>query len=134
MLFRSRYLSGREMAVTVFDEHVWPVVEVSPKGELYDYKSKYTAGQTDYFCPAEIPTGSATKMQECATTVYAELGCRGLARVDFIFDDSGQGWLLELNSIPGMTDVSLAPLSAKASWIGFDQLLQMMVDSALSDQ
>lgn len=128
-----RYLSGREMTVTVFDEHIWPVVEVAPKAELYDYKSKYTAGQADYFCPADISEEVATKMQERARVVYTELGCRGLARVDFILDDSGQSWLLELNNIPGMTDVSLAPLSAKAAGISFDQLLQMMVESALRD-
>lgn len=128
-----RYLSGREMTVTVFDDRLWPVVEVAPKAELYDYKSKYTKGQTDYFCPADIPEDRAKKMQAYAREVYIELGCRGLARVDFILDDSGQSWLLELNSIPGMTEVSLAPLSAKAAGVSFEQLLQMMVESAMRD-
>lgn len=128
-----RYLSGREMTVTVFDDQLWPVVEVAPKAELYDYKSKYTAGQTDYFCPADIPGETAKKTQESASAIYTDLACRGLARVDFILDDSGQSWFLELNSIPGMTGVSLAPLSAKAAGISFDKLLQMMVDSALGN-
>ncbi|MFQ5608558.1 MAG: D-alanine--D-alanine ligase, partial [Candidatus Zixiibacteriota bacterium] len=99
---------------------------------LYDYHAKYTSGGSEYTSPAKIPEERSQELQRDSATIYRALGCSGLARVDFILDENGQRWFLELNTIPGLTELSLAPMSAAAAGVGFDQLLQMMADSALA--
>lgn len=125
-----RYCAGRELTVAVFGSEVWPIVEITPQSGLYDYHDKYTAGASDYHCPAEIPEPVADTLRANALRIYQAIGCRGLARVDFILDETGTGQFLEVNTLPGMTELSLAPMAAKAAGISFDQLLQKSVEAA----
>ena len=126
-----KYIPGRELTVTVFDGKAYPVVEIKPKSGLYDYEAKYTKGKSEYIAPAEIDVAVAKHLQDASVRLFEALGCIGLTRVDFILDPGGAFYCLEINTLPGMTALSLAPMAMKCEGIDFDQLVSMMVDSAL---
>jgi len=126
-----QYVPGRELTVAVLDGRSFPVVEIVPKAGLYDYEAKYSKGKSEYTCPAPIPATVADGVQRSAAKLFEIIGCAGLARVDFILDDDGRFYCLELNSVPGMTDLSLAPMAARADGIDFPQLIELLLESAL---
>lgn len=126
-----KYIQGRELTVTVFDGRSYPVVEIKPHGGLYDYESKYTSGKTDYEVPADIPDDLAHSLSLAAREVYRVVGASGLARVDFLASGS-EFFCLEINTLPGMTALSLSPMAMKAEGISFEQMIQMSLDSALN--
>jgi D-alanine-D-alanine ligase len=128
-----RFIPGRELTVTVFDGRAYPVIEIRPKSGLYDYEAKYTKGMSEYIAPADVPVDIAKKLQKAAATVYEIIGCRGLARVDFILQPHGQFYCLEINTLPGMTALSLAPMAFKCEGIEFDKLVAMIIESALKE-
>jgi D-alanine-D-alanine ligase len=128
-----RFIPGRELTVAVLGEEALPLVEIRPKGGHYDYESKYTAGRSDYFCPADLPTAVAERIQALGVRAAKSLGCSGVCRVDFRLDPAGEAYCLEVNTIPGMTPTSLVPMAAKARGMSYDQLVQRMLDLALSD-
>jgi D-alanine-D-alanine ligase len=133
-----RYVKGRDLAVSVLDGPegplALPVVEAVPREEgFYDYESRYEIGMTTFVCPAELPDDTTARAQELALDVYRLLGCRGVARVDLMLDDSsGELWVLETNVIPGMTETSLLPQAADAAGISFDELIARLLASAFS--
>lgn len=126
-----RYISGRELTVAVLDRHTFPVVEIRPKNELYDYEAKYTKGKSDYIAPAEVPEELAARLQEDALKVFDVVGASGLTRVDFLWSEPGEHYCLEINTLPGMTSLSLAPMAAACEGIKFDRLLELIIESAL---
>jgi len=125
------YIPGRELTVTVFDGRAFPVVEIKPKSGLYDYEAKYTKGKSEYIAPAVIDPAIATRLQDASVQLFDVIGCVGLTRVDFILDERGDFFCLEINTLPGMTNLSLAPMAMKCEGIDFDHLVAMMVESAL---
>ncbi|HOP07086.1 MAG TPA: D-alanine--D-alanine ligase [candidate division Zixibacteria bacterium] len=125
------YIKGREMTVAVLNGKPLPVVEIIPKSGLYDYEAKYTKGMTSYMAPAEIDSEIAERLQDAACKAYEVIGATGLARVDFILQENRDFYCLELNTLPGMTDLSLAPMAARAAGIEFDRLIQMLLDAAV---
>ncbi len=127
-----RYIAGRELTVAVLDNHAFPVVEIRPKSGLYDFEAKYTKGKTEYLAPAPIDDDLASRLQAAALRAYDVIGASGLARVDFILDENDNFFILELNSLPGMTELSLAPMAAACEGISFDDLVRRMIDSALN--
>lgn len=129
-----RFVKGREMTVAVVDGDSLPVVEIRPKSGLYDYEAKYTKGKTEYLAPAPVSDDLSAGMQAAAVTLYELIGASGLARVDFILDGRDQFHCLELNTLPGMTELSLSPMAAKAVGISFEQLVQRIIDSALKER
>jgi len=129
-----RFVPGRELAVSVLGtEDPWalPVVEAVPEGrEFYDFEARYTPGITRLHAPADLPAEVAQEAARVALTCYRSLGCRGFGRVDMILDAESRLWVLELNTIPGMTDTSLLPRAAEAAGIGFDELVARILDLA----
>lgn len=125
------FIKGREITVAVFDGKAYPLVEIRPTNELYDYEAKYTKGKSQYIAPAPVDEKTGTRMQEAALRVYDAVGAAGLARVDFILGEANDFYCLELNTLPGMTALSLAPMAMKCEGIQFPQMLQMMIESAL---
>jgi D-alanine-D-alanine ligase len=125
-----QFITGREITVALLDGRTFPVVEIIPKNGLYDYKAKYTEGGSEYICPAEIDEAISRAVRGAAARLFNLIGCSGLARVDFILAEDATFYCLELNSVPGMTDLSLVPMAAKADGIDFQQLMQMALDSA----
>jgi D-alanine-D-alanine ligase len=124
------YIQGREMTAAVLNGKALPLVEIIPRSGLYDYSAKYTSGNTDYRVAPDLPPDTRDAMQTLAVQAYAALGCSGAARVDFILRDSVQPYLLEVNTIPGMTETSLLPMAARGAGIDFDRLVEHMLHSA----
>ncbi len=105
-------------------------VEVAPKSGVYDYASKYTAGATEYFCPARLPAETLRYCMERAEQAVDATGCSGAPRVDMIVPAGGEPMILEINTIPGMTETSLLPKAAAAAGIGFETLCLRILASA----
>jgi len=129
-----KYINGRELTVAVLDGHSFPVVEIKPKNGLYDYEAKYTKGKSEYIAPAQIDDELSKRMRATAEKVYDIIGASGAARVDFILDETGDYYCLELNTLPGMTSLSLVPMAAKCEGIDFNRLIEMLLESALKKQ
>jgi D-alanine-D-alanine ligase len=128
-----QYIDGREMTVAVVGEEAYPVVEIEPKSGFYDYEAKYTKGMTTYTCPAELDKDDARLLRELAVECAGVLGCRGVVRVDFRINEDGDPFVLEVNTVPGMTPTSLVPMAAKAKGVSYDQLVGRIVDMAVAD-
>ncbi len=128
------YLQGRELTVGILGEEALPVVEIIPgeKHRFFDYEAKYTPGATKEICPAQIPTEIAQKAQEYALRAHKALRLRHYSRTDFIYAQ-GEVFVLETNTIPGMTETSLLPLAAKVAGYSFEDLVERLVELALSD-
>lgn len=122
---------GRETTVGILDGKPLPVVEVRPKSGSYDYQNKYTAGHTDYFCPADFDAATTQRIQEAALGAFQAIGGRDYARVDVMVCPDGSPVVLEVNTLPGMTETSLLPKAAAAAGMNFASLCQKMVDLAL---
>jgi D-alanine-D-alanine ligase len=122
---------GRECTVGILDDKPLPVVEVRPKTGVYDYQTKYTAGTTEYFCPAPFDEATTARVQEAGLGAFKAIGGRDYSRVDVIVKPDGEPIVLEVNTLPGMTDSSLLPKAAAAAGIGYAELCQRMVDMAL---
>ncbi|MCE2825650.1 MAG: D-alanine--D-alanine ligase [Verrucomicrobium sp.] len=123
---------GRETTVGILDGSALPVVEVRPRSGTYDYANKYTPGRTEYFCPAEFPAEVTRAVQAAALGAFHAIGGRDYARVDVMVRPDGSPVVLEVNTLPGMTETSLLPKAAAAAGIGFPELCGRMVRSALS--
>ena len=123
-------VNGVEVAVAVLDGEAMPPVEIAPKSGIYDYASKYTVGATEYFCPARLPAETLGLCMQRAEQAVRVTGCDGAPRVDMIVADGGEPVVLEINTIPGMTETSLLPKSAAASGIDFDALCMRILKAA----
>jgi len=123
---------GRETTVGILDGEPLPVVEVRPKTGSYDYRNKYTAGCTEYFCPAEFGAATTKRIQDAALGAFRAVGGRDYARVDVMVRLDGQPVVLEVNTQPGMTETSLLPKAAAAAGLNYAQLCQRMIDLALA--
>lgn len=122
---------GRETTVGILGDQPLPIVEVRPKAGGYDYKNKYTAGATEYFCPAEFEAATTRKIQNAATDAFRAIGGRDFGRVDVMVRLNGDPVVLEVNTLPGMTETSLLPKAAAAAGLSYEALCQRMVDLAL---
>ncbi|MCF7669460.1 MAG: D-alanine--D-alanine ligase [Verrucomicrobia bacterium] len=123
---------GREMTVAVMDGRALPVVEIRPKTGSYDYTNKYTKGATDYLCPAPIDDDMTERLQSIGLKANNVLGCRDYSRVDLMLGNDGQAWVLEVNTLPGMTETSLLPKAAAAAGMDYCGLCMKMVELAVS--
>ena len=121
-LLIEKKITGRELTAGLLGDLRLPVVEVKPSRPFYDYKAKYTKGMTTYEVPANIPAKVAKKIQAIAHRVYRGLGLRGFSRVDVMLDRKNRPYVLEVNSIPGLTEFSLLPKAARAIGISFEEL------------
>lgn len=128
------FIDGREIAVSVLDGEVLPPVEIVAPGGMYDYAAKYEKAETRYICPAPLTTRQHQRVQELAVRSYHVLGCAGAARVDFRLTPQGRPIFLEINTIPGMTQRSLLPMSAAQAGIDYDALTERILRSALQRQ
>lgn len=125
-----KFIAGREMTVAVLGEKAFPVVEICAKGGWYGYDEKYESDETEYPFPDDpfLP-----ELQQIAISAYKACGCRGVVRVDFRIDESGAPYVLELNTLPGMTSHSLVPKAAAKTGISFPKLCDLILDAAAFD-
>ncbi|MBZ0166531.1 MAG: ATP-grasp domain-containing protein, partial [Candidatus Omnitrophica bacterium] len=122
-----QYVSGREMTVGILAEEPLEVIEISTQRDFFDFTAKYQAGQTVYQIPAELPLEIKHELQETALKVHAVMGCRDLSRVDFRLNAELKPYVLEINTIPGFTELSLLPKAAAYGGIPFDKLCQTLL-------
>ncbi len=122
---------GREFSIGVLRGKAMGVVEIRPKSGVYDYTSKYTKGMTEYFAPAPLEPAQTAAAQAAAETAFAACGCRDYARVDFMLSQAGELYLLEINTLPGMKETSLLPMSARCAGMDFTALVRELVSPAL---
>jgi D-alanine-D-alanine ligase len=134
-LLAEPFIKGRELTVAVLGRKPLCVTELKPKSGFYDFDAKYTDGMTDHICPAEIPQDIADYMMELAERAHKLLGCKGASRTDFRWDDElGRDgiFVLETNTQPGMTPLSLVPEQAKQMGISYETLVDLLVKEALA--
>ena len=128
------FVSGTEVTVGIIGHppEALPTLEITYNRPLYDYEAKYTAGGSAHVIPARLPDESNLAAQEAAVRSHTALGCRGVSRVDTIVDAEGKPWVLEVNTIPGLTELSLLPDAARAAGYTFDHLCQLLIEDALA--
>ncbi len=133
-LLAEPYIKGRELTVAVLGDEALAVTELKVSTGFYDYDAKYTAGMTEHVCPADLPEPIARRMMDLAREAHRLLGCKGASRSDFRWDEE-QGeagiLLLEVNTQPGMTPLSLVPEQAKYRGIAYEELVERLVEAAL---
>src|SRR5215213_2152551 len=133
-LLAEPFIKGRELTVAVLNDEALAVTELKPTAGFYDYVAKYTDGLTEHICPAEVPENVAGAMMDMAANAHRLLGCRGASRSDFRWDEE-QGesgiFLLEVNTQPGMTPLSLVPEQAKVRGISYGELVERLIEDAL---
>lgn len=131
-----KYISGTELTVAVLGNDqpfALPVIEIVPKAEFYDFESKYAPGGSQHNCPAPLSEELTEQVMQSAVSAHKVLQCSGVSRSDFILDGDGVPWILETNTIPGMTATSLLPDAARAAGISFPELCTKLIEYALED-
>ncbi len=118
-----QFIAGTEFTVAILDGEPLPVIELHTSHVFYDYNAKYIANDTQYLCPAPIDAQAESEVQALSLSAFLALGCTGWGRVDLMRDAAGKFYLLEVNTVPGMTDHSLVPMAATAKGLSFSQLL-----------
>lgn len=134
-----KFIQGKELTVAMLSEDgkvvALPVINIVPHSGVYDFHSKYTKGETEYLVPAPLDAAVTRQVQEIAVAAYKILGCSGVARADVMLDNDGQGYVLEVNTVPGMTATSLVPKAAAAVGISFPDLCEkILLSASLNDK
>ena len=128
-----KFIDGKLLAIGMKGEDPMPIVHISPKSGFYDYEAKYTSGKTEYICPAKLNAVELNKCNEVSKKVFKALRGRGLPRVDIILDDKSTPYVLEMNTVPGMTPTSLLPMAAQKLGMSFDELVIEILKTAQLD-
>jgi len=130
VVIAERFVEGIELTAAVLGDEALPLIRLETPREFYDYEAKYFADDTRYICPCGLPAEQERSVQRTALEAFRVLGCSGWGRVDAMLDRDGKLQLLEVNTIPGMTDHSLVPMAARAKGISFEDLVVRILDTA----
>jgi len=122
------FIHGREVTVGILNGKTLPIIEIKPKREFYDFRSKYSKGSSEYFCPAEIESNIEDKLIKNSLKIHQLTGCDVYSRVDFRIDRNGNPWFLEINTLPGLTETSLFPLASKKAGINFEKMILNLIN------
>ncbi|WEJ62029.1 D-alanine--D-alanine ligase [Thiomicrorhabdus lithotrophica] len=126
-----QWVTGREYTCAVLNNKALPLIELKTTHDFYDFDAKYKSNDTQYICPCDLDNETENELQELVLQAFHVLGSKGWGRVDLMLDDDDQAWLIELNSVPGMTDHSLVPMAAKADGMDFENLVVEILKSTL---
>lgn len=132
-----QYIEGTELTVAVLgnkNPEALPIIEIVPRNDFYDFDAKYAPGGSQHLCPAPLDEPMTAKIQDMAIQAHKVLECKGMSRSDFILDDKGEVWILETNTIPGMTETSLLPDAGRAANMNFSELCTKLVEYALEEK
>ena len=132
LVLAEQFIGGGEYTVGILGEHALPIVRIVAANEFYDYEAKYLRNDTQYLCPCGLDAATQQRIQQQALQAFRVVGGRGWGRVDFLMDEQGQHYFLEVNTSPGMTDHSLVPMAAKAMGISFEELVLNILQQALA--
>ena len=130
VVIAERFIEGVELTAGILGDEPLPLIRLETPREFYDYEAKYFADDTRYILPCGLPAEQERSLQKLALEAFRVLGCSGWGRVDLMVDRAGHPYLLEVNTIPGMTDHSLVPMAARARGIAFEQLVVRILDNA----
>lgn len=130
VVLAERFIAGMEVQIPILGEATLPSIHIETPREFYDYEAKYLADDTRYHCPSGLPEAQERELARLTIRAFEVLGCRGWGRADLMVDADGKAYLLEMNTIPGMTDHSLVPMAARAAGILFDQLVIQILEQA----
>ena len=135
LVIAEKFVGGGEYTVGILEDAkagliALPIIRIVPKNEFYDYEAKYLRDDTEYLCPCGLSAEKEMQIQAEALQAFRAIGCTGWGRVDFLMDEVGNHYFLEVNTSPGMTDHSLVPMAAKAAGINFDELVIKIMESA----
>src|SRR5690606_2608864 len=129
-----QFIAGRELTVALLGKgkltRALPIVEIVAPGGNYDYEHKYISNDTQYICPAQLDDSLGASIRRIAEEAYVALGCEGWGRADFMLDEAGKPWLLEINTSPGMTTHSLVPMAGKAAGMSYADLCLEILSTA----
>jgi D-alanine-D-alanine ligase len=136
LVIAEKFIGGGEYTVGILEDVndgsiALPIVRIVPKNEFYDYEAKYLRNDTEYLCPCGLSAEKEAQIQQEALQAFHAVGCCGWGRVDFLMDEKGNHYFLEVNTSPGMTDHSLVPMAAKAAGISFDELVMKILEFTL---
>lgn len=131
-VFAERWIHGGEYTVTIVGDQVLPLIRVETPNSFYDFDAKYQAGTTRYLCPCGLAADQEQLLQQLAQQAFDLLGCSGWGRVDLFVDGDGQAWLIEVNTVPGMTDHSLVPMAAQAVGMDFGLLVWRILEVSIA--
>lgn len=131
VVLAERYIQGAEYTVAILNQKALPPIKLETHHQFYDFSAKYQANDTRYICPCGLSPERETRLQELAVAAFNAVGASGWGRVDVMADDSGNFYLLELNTVPGMTDHSLVPMAAKAAGYSFNDLVLAILSQTL---
>jgi len=129
-----RYIDGAEYTVAILGEKTLPAIRVETDSEFYDYDAKYLSNKTRFICPAGLPENAEKLLAKIALQAFGVVGCQGWGRVDFLVDKNGTPYVLEVNTVPGLTDHSLVPMAAKQAGMDFDQLMIKILETSDADR
>ncbi|THB63795.1 MAG: D-alanine--D-alanine ligase [Gammaproteobacteria bacterium] len=127
-----KWIAGREFTVAVLGDRTLPIVSVETPEEFFDYEAKYTLNTTKYFCPCGLEEQREKELSAMAKLAFNAVGASGWGRVDFILDDEDTPWLIEVNTVPGMTDHSLVPMAAREAGIEFEELVLHVLETSMN--
>lgn len=130
VLIVEEFINGREITISIIEDRVLPIVEIITNARIYDFDSKYKKGLTEFVVPAKLDKAVAERAGEVAVKTYRALGCAGAARVDILLDAAGELFVLEANTIPGMTGMSLLPMAASAAGSSYEELVEEILLTA----
>jgi len=125
-----QWIQGREFTVAILDAQAMPVIEMRTPRAFYDYEAKYQSNSTEYLCPAPLSADQTRLLQQAATAAFKAVGAKVWGRVDAMMDEAGNFYLLEVNTVPGMTEKSLVPMAAKAAGYSFEQLVFKVLEQS----
>ena len=125
-----QYIDGNEYTVALVGNIALPVIKLVPPGKFYDYEAKYNSNDTKYICPSELSDNVEEELKKISLKCFKVLNCKGWGRVDIIVDSKNKPWIIELNTVPGMTKNSLVPMAAKQVNISFDELVLKILDTS----
>ena len=131
LVIAEQFVGGGEYTVGILGDQVLPIVRIVPANEFYDFEAKYLRDDTQYLCPCGLPAEQEAKIQAEALQAFKAIGGTGWGRVDFLMDEAGKHYFLEVNTSPGMTDHSLVPMAAKAAGIPFADLVKRILTLAI---
>ena len=126
-----QWITGNEYTASILDQQALPLIRLETPHVFYDYDAKYSADSTRYHCPAGLADEQEQLLRAFALDAFRAIGAAGWGRVDMLMDEAGETWLIEVNTVPGMTDHSLVPMAAKASGMDFDELVWRILEISL---
>ncbi|HIC82300.1 MAG TPA: D-alanine--D-alanine ligase, partial [Kiloniellaceae bacterium] len=133
MVLAERWIAGPEYTAAILGDEALPLIRLETPREFYDYTAKYEADNTQYHCPSGLDQAEEARLRELALEAFRAVGASGWGRVDLLMDEAGTPYLIEVNTVPGMTDHSLVPMAAKNAGIGFEDLVVRILEETVSN-